>query len=167
MLNQYQRRAEPHSQSGRDGQGLCTSHEKEVLEGVVEDTRQGNAGDGVTPETLTDPDSLQGLPGHARPGLTSALSRLLAVVEELSRPQGQPELLALQAQLEEHRKPHRGGARAIPIEAVRVYNTSLRTFPRSSGTSSGSATSPSRTSPSPTTPCNRRRSISARQQQGG
>ena len=60
--------------------------------------------------------------------LTGALSRLLAVVENYPDLKSNQNFLALQAQLEgtENRI---AVARRDYIEAVRVYNTSLRTLP--------------------------------------
>ena len=69
---------------------------------------------------------LGGQAGQAE--LTGALSRLLAVVENYPDLKASQNFLALQAQLEgtENRI---AVARRDYIEAVRVYNTSLRTFP--------------------------------------
>ncbi|MDA4636697.1 LemA family protein, partial [Escherichia coli] len=60
--------------------------------------------------------------------LTGALSRLLAVVENYPDLKSNQNFLALQSQLEgtENRI---AVARRDYIEAVRVYNTSLRTMP--------------------------------------
>jgi LemA protein len=102
------------------------SHEREVLEGVVE-ARAKATQVTVTPETLTDPNAFKAFQDN-QAGLTSALSRLLAVVENYPDLKANQNFLALQAQLEgtENRI---AVARRDYIESVRAYNTSLRTFP--------------------------------------
>ena len=99
---------------------------RKSLEGVVE-ARAKATQVTVTPETLTDPNAFKAFQEN-QAGLTSALSRLLAVVENYPDLKANQNFLALQAQLEgtENRI---AVARRDYIEAVRVYNTSLRTFP--------------------------------------
>jgi hypothetical protein len=65
---------------------------------------------------------------ESQAGLTSALSRLLAVVENYPDLKANQNFLALQAQLEgtENRI---AVARRDYIQSVRSYNTTLRTFP--------------------------------------
>jgi LemA protein len=125
VLNQYQRRADLIPNLVETVKGYA-SHEKEVLEGVVE-ARAKATQVTVTPETLTDPNAFKAFQ-DSQAGLTSALSRLLAVVENYPDLKANQNFLALQAQLEgtENRI---AVARRDYIEAVRVYNTSLRTFP--------------------------------------
>ena len=81
----------------------------------------------VTPETLADPDAFRAFQAN-QSELTGALSRLLAVVENYPDLKANQNFLGLQAQLEgtENRI---AVARRDYIEAVREYNTTLRTFP--------------------------------------
>ena len=125
VLNQYQRRADLIPNLVETVKGYA-SHEKDVLEGVVE-ARAKATQVTVTPETLSDPNAFKAFQEN-QAGLTSALSRLLAVVENYPDLKASQNFLALQAQLEgtENRI---AVARRDYIEAVRVYNTSLRTFP--------------------------------------
>ena len=125
VLNQYQRRADLIPNLVETVKGYA-SHEREVLESVVE-ARAKATQVTVTPETLSDPDAFKAFQ-EGQAGLTSALSRLLAVVENYPDLKANQNFLALQAQLEgtENRI---AVARRDYIEAVRVYNTTLRTFP--------------------------------------
>jgi LemA protein len=125
VLNQYQRRADLIPNLVETVKGYA-SHEKEVLEGVVA-ARAKATQVTVTPETLTNPDAFKAFQ-ESQAGLTSALSRLLAVVENYPDLKANQNFLALQAQLEgtENRI---AVARRDYIEAVRVYNTILKTFP--------------------------------------
>ena len=76
---------------------------------------------------LTDPAKLKAFQ-DAQNQLTGALGRLLAVTENYPDLKSNANFLALQSQLEgtENRI---AVARRDYIEAVRAYNTSLRTFP--------------------------------------
>src|SRR5688572_27158331 len=125
VLNQYQRRADLIPNLVETVKGYA-SHEREVLESVVE-ARAKATQVTVTPETLSDPEAFKAFQDN-QAGLTSALSRLLAVVENYPDLKANQNFLALQAQLEgtENRI---AVSRRDYIEAVRVYNTSLRTFP--------------------------------------
>jgi LemA protein len=125
VLNQYQRRADLIPNLVETVKGYA-SHEKEVLEGVVE-ARAKATQVTVTPETLSNPDAFKKFQ-ESQAGLTSALSRLLAVVENYPDLKANQNFLALQAQLEgtENRI---AVARRDYIEQVRVYNTTLKTFP--------------------------------------
>jgi LemA protein len=102
------------------------AHERETLEAVVA-ARAAATQIQVNVENLTDPQVLEAFQ-NAQAELTGALSRLLAVVEAYPDLKASQNFLALQAQLEgtENRI---AVARRDYIEAVRVYNTSLRTFP--------------------------------------
>ena len=125
VLNQYQRRADLIPNLVETVKGYA-AHEREVLEAVVK-ARADATKVTVTPETLQDPEAFKAFQaGQAE--LTGALSRLLAVVENYPDLKASQNFLALQAQLEgtENRI---AVARRDYIEAVRVYNTSLRTFP--------------------------------------
>jgi len=125
VLNQYQRRADLIPNLVETVKGYA-SHEKEVLEGVVE-ARAKATQVTVTPETLSNPDAFKAFQ-ETQAGLTSALSRLLAVVENYPDLKANQNFLALQAQLEgtENRI---AVARRDYIQAVQAYNTEVRTFP--------------------------------------
>jgi len=125
VLNQYQRRADLIPNLVETVKGYA-SHEKEVLEGVVE--ARAKATQVTLPaDALSNPEAFKAFQ-EGQAGLTSALSRLLAVVENYPDLKANQNFLALQAQLEgtENRI---AVARRDYIEAVRVYNTTLRTFP--------------------------------------
>ena len=125
VLNQYQRHTDliPHRIETVKG---YAPHEKEVLESVVE-ARAKATQVTVSPETLSDPEAFKQFQDN-QAGLTSALSRLLAVVENYPDLKANQNFLALQAQLEgtENRI---AVARRDYIQAVRDYNLTLRTFP--------------------------------------
>lgn len=125
VLNQYQRRADLIPNLVETVKGYA-AHERETLEAVVE-ARAKATQVTVTPETLSDPEAFRQFQEN-QAGLTGALSRLLAVVENYPDLKANQNFLALQAQLEgtENRI---AVARRDYIEAVRQYNTTLRTFP--------------------------------------
>ncbi|MBN9071623.1 MAG: LemA family protein [Rhizobiales bacterium] len=125
VLNQYQRRADLIPNLVETVKGYA-AHEKDVLEGVVE-ARAKATQVTVTPETLSDPNAFKQFQEN-QAGLTGALSRLLAVVENYPDLKANQNFLALQAQLEgtENRI---AVARRDYIQAVKAYNLSLRTFP--------------------------------------
>jgi len=125
VLNQYQRRADLIPNLVETVKGYA-AHEQEVLEGVVE-ARARATQVTVPPDALSDPEAFRAFQ-ESQAALTGALSRLLAVVENYPDLKANQNFLALQAQLEgtENRI---AVARRDSIEAVRVYNTSLRTFP--------------------------------------
>jgi LemA protein len=125
VLNQYQRRAELIPNLVETVKGYA-AHEREVLEGVVE-ARARATQVALPPDALTDPEAFRAFQ-ESQAGLSGALSRLLAVVENYPDLKANQNFLALQAQLEgtENRI---AVARRDYIEAVRVYNTTLRTFP--------------------------------------
>jgi LemA protein len=81
----------------------------------------------VDASTITDPARFKEFQ-DAQSQLSSALSRLLVVVERYPELKSNQNFLALQSQLEgtENRI---AVARRDYIEAVRAYNTELRTFP--------------------------------------
>lgn len=125
VLNQYQRRADLIPNLVETVKGFA-AQEREVLEAVV-NARARATQVQVTPETLEDPEAFRAFQ-ESQSGLTGALSRLLAVVENYPDLKSNQNFLALQAQLEgtENRI---AVARRDYIEAVRAYNTTLRTFP--------------------------------------
>ncbi len=125
VLNQYQRRADLIPNLVETVKGYA-AHEKDVLEGVVE--ARARATQVTLPaDALTNPETFKAFQ-DSQAGLTGALSRLLAVVENYPDLKANQNFLALQAQLEgtENRI---AVARRDYIESVRVYNTALRTFP--------------------------------------
>jgi LemA protein len=125
VLNQYQRRADLIPNLVETVKGYA-AHEREVLESVVEARAKATQVQ-VSPEMLQNPAAFEAFQ-ESQSALTGALSRLLAVVENYPDLKANQNFLALQAQLEgtENRI---AVARRDYIEAVRVYNTSLRTFP--------------------------------------
>ncbi|WP_028033650.1 LemA family protein [Chelativorans sp. J32] len=125
VLNQYQRRSDLIPNLVETVKGYA-SHEREVLEGVVEARAKATQVQ-ISPEMLTNPEAFRAFQEN-QAQLTGALSRLLAVVENYPDLKANQNFLALQAQLEgtENRI---AVARRDYIEAVRQYNTSLRTFP--------------------------------------
>ncbi|MER9231405.1 LemA family protein [Mesorhizobium sp. M0622] len=125
VLNQYQRRADLIPNLVNTVKGYA-AHEKDTLDAVVE-ARAKATQVTVTPETLNNPEAFKKFQ-DSQAGLTSALSRLLAVVENYPDLKANQNFLALQAQLEgtENRI---AVARRDYIQAVREYNLTLRTFP--------------------------------------
>lgn len=125
VLNQYQRRADLIPNLVETVKGYA-AHEKEVLEGVVE-ARAKATQVTVSPDALSNPEAFKQFQ-DSQAGLTSALSRLLAVVENYPDLKANQNFLALQAQLEgtENRI---AVARRDYIQAVKDYNLTLRTFP--------------------------------------
>ena len=125
VLNQYQRRADLIPNLVETVKGYA-AHEREVLEAVVA-ARARATQTQISPELLQDEAAFRAFQEN-QAQLTGALSRLLAVVESYPDLKANQNFLALQAQLEgtENRI---AVARRDYIEAVRVYNTSLRTLP--------------------------------------
>ena len=125
VQNQYQRRADLIPNLVETVNGYA-AHERETLQAVV-DARTKATQVTISPETLKDPEAFKAFQ-ESQAGLTSALSRLLAVVENYPDLKANQNFLALQAQLEgtENRI---AVARRDYIQAVKDYNLSLRTFP--------------------------------------
>ena len=125
VQNQYQRRADLIPNLVATVQGYA-KQEREVLTGVVE-ARARATQIKVDASQLTDPEKVKAFEG-AQNQLTGALGRLLAVSENYPDLKSNANFLALQSQLEgtENRI---AVARRDYIEAVRAYNTALRTFP--------------------------------------
>jgi LemA protein len=125
VQNQYQRRADLIPNLVATVQGYA-AQEKSVLTAVVE-ARAKATQVKVDVSQLTDPDKLKAFQ-DAQNQLSGALGRLLAVTENYPDLKSNANFLALQSQLEgtENRI---AVARRDYIEAVRVYNTALRTFP--------------------------------------
>jgi LemA protein len=125
VQNQYQRRADLIPNLVATVQGYA-AQEKSVLTAVVE-ARAKATQVKVDVSELTDPDKLKAFQ-NAQSQLTGALGRLLAVSENYPDLKSNANFLALQSQLEgtENRI---AVARRDYIDAVRAYNTALRTFP--------------------------------------
>lgn len=125
VLNQYQRRADLIPNLVETVKGFA-AQEREVLAAVVE-ARAAATQVEVSAETLTDPDAFAAFQAR-QAELGGALARLLAVVENYPELKSSQNFLALQAQIEgtENRI---AVARRDYIEAVRRYNTALRTLP--------------------------------------
>ena len=102
------------------------SHEKDTLTAVV-DARAKATQVKITPETLADPQAMAAFQ-QAQGQMQSALSRLLAVVENYPALKADQNFRDLQNQLEgtENRI---NVARQRYNQAVEIYNGSIRTFP--------------------------------------
>jgi LemA protein len=125
VQNQYQRRADLIPNLVATVQGYA-AQEKNVLTAVVE-ARAKATQITVNASDLSDPEKLKAFQ-EAQAQLTGALGRLLAVTENYPELKSNANFLALQSQLEgtENRI---AVARRDYIDAVRAYNTALRTFP--------------------------------------
>ena len=125
VLNQYQRRAELVPNLVATVQGYA-KHEKEVLTEVTE-ARAKVASVQLTGDTATNEQQLKAF-SDAQAGLTSALSKLMVVVEKYPELKANTNFLELQKQLEgtENRITV---ARNRYIESVQTYNTTVRQFP--------------------------------------
>jgi LemA protein len=125
VQNNYQRRADLIPNLVATVQGYA-KQEKDVLTAVVE-ARAKATQVHVDVSDLTDPAKLKQFQ-DAQNQLSGALGRLLAVSENYPDLKSNQNFLALQSQLEgtENRI---AVARRDYIEAVRVYNTDLRTLP--------------------------------------
>ena len=125
VQNQYQRRSDLIPNLVATVQGYA-AQEKNVLTAVIE-ARAKATQVKIDVSQLTDPEKLKAFQ-DAQNQLTGALGRLLAVSENYPDLKSNANFLALQSQLEgtENRI---AVARRDYIEAVRTYNTALRTFP--------------------------------------
>jgi len=125
VQNQYKRRTDliPNLVSTVKG---YAKHEKSTFKEVTE--ARSNVGKlTLTPQMLSNPKLFAKFQ-KAQDGLTSALSKLMLVVERYPDLKANKNFLALQTQLEgtENRI---AVARGDYIQAVRLYNTELRTYP--------------------------------------
>jgi LemA protein len=125
VQNQYQRRADLIPNLVATVQGYA-KQEKDVLTSVIE-ARAKATQVRVDASQLTDPEKLKQFQ-DAQNQLTGALGRLLVVTENYPDLKSNANFLALQSQLEgtENRI---AVARRDYIDAVRSYNTEIRTFP--------------------------------------
>lgn len=125
VLNQYQRRADlvPNLVNTVKGEA---GFEQDTLTRVVE-ARARATGIQATPELVNDPEAFQKFQA-AQGQLTSALSRLMVVVENYPSLKSNQSFQELRAQLEgtENRITV---ARNRFIQAVQEYNIAVRSFP--------------------------------------
>jgi len=125
VQNQYQRRADLIPNLVATVQGYA-AQEKNVLTAVVE-ARAKATQIKLDASDLSDPDKVKAFQ-DAQNQLTGVLGRLLAVTENYPDLKSNANFMALQSQLEgtENRI---AVARRDYIDAVRAFNTALRTFP--------------------------------------
>jgi len=125
VLSQYQRRSDLIPNLVETVKGFA-QQERSVLEAVTA-ARASATAVKVDAATITDPETFKKFQ-DAQAQLSGALGRLLAVSERYPDLKSNQNFLALQSQLEgtENRI---AVARRDYIEAVRLYNTELRTFP--------------------------------------
>jgi len=125
VQNQYKRRADLVPNLVATVKGYA-SHEKEVLTQVVE-ARAKVGQMQITPDVLNNPQAFAQFEAN-QGALSSALSRLMVVVERYPDLKADKNFLALQSQLEgtENRI---AVARKDYIATVKVYNLELRTVP--------------------------------------
>ena len=125
MLNQYQRRADLIPNLVNTVKGFA-AQEQQVLTQVTE-ARSRVGSIQATPELLNDPAAFRRFQ-EAQAGMTSALSRLLLVVENYPQLKSDANFRDLQAQLEgtENRI---AVARNRYIKSVQEYNVLIRQFP--------------------------------------
>ena len=125
VQNQYQRRADLIPNLVETVKGYA-KQEREVLEAVTQARARATSLQ-VPADVITNPEAFKKFQ-EAQAQLSGALGRLLAVSENYPDLKSNQNFLALQSQLEgtENRI---AVARRDYIEAVRAYNTELRTFP--------------------------------------
>ena len=125
VQNQYQRRADLIPNLVETVKGYA-EHERETLEAVIE--ARAKATSMQLPADITqDPEAFQQFQQN-QAGLSSALARLMVVVEQYPNLKVDQQFLALQSQLEgtENRI---AVAREDYIATVQRFNTELRTIP--------------------------------------
>lgn len=125
VQNQYQRRFDLIPNLVETVKGFATQ-EREVLTQVVE-ARSKVGQMKISPEITQDPQAFRKFE-EAQNQLSGALSRLMVVVERYPELKSNENFLTLQSQLEgtENRI---AVARRDYIQAVRQYNTAVRSFP--------------------------------------
>lgn len=125
VSNQYQRRADLIPNLVETVKGYA-AHEKETFMAVTE-ARAKVGQMSISPEVLNNPAAFQQFQ-QAQGALSSALSRLMVVVEKYPDLKANQNFLALQSQLE-------GTENRIAVErkrfnqSVQLYNTTIRRFP--------------------------------------
>ncbi len=126
VINVYQRRADLIPNLVEVVKGYAT-HEKETLTAIA-DARSRVGSVQLTPEMINDPAAMQKF-SEAQGAMTSALSRLMVVVEKYPDLKASENFRDLSAQLE-------GAENRIAverkrfIEAVAAYNSYTRKFPQ-------------------------------------
>lgn len=125
VLNQYQRRADLVPNLVNVVKGYA-AHESDVLLGVTQ-ARAKVGSIQMTPELAKDEVALKQFQ-EAQAGMTSALSRLMAISENYPNLKANENFRDLQAQLEgtENRITV---ARNRYIQEIKTYNTTVRSFP--------------------------------------
>ncbi|WP_455481249.1 LemA family protein [Bartonella sp. B12(2025)] len=125
VLNQYQRRTDLIPNLIETVKAYAV-HEKAVFTNVIE-ARAKATQININADMLNNPKIMQQYLNN-QVNLSSALSRLMAVVENYPDLKANQNFLALQSQLEgtENRI---SVARRDYIESVRIYNTTLKTMP--------------------------------------
>ncbi|MSQ60690.1 MAG: LemA family protein [Betaproteobacteria bacterium] len=125
VLNQYQRRADLIPNLVNTVKGFA-SQEERVLLGVTQ-ARAKVGSIQATPELVNDPQAMRNFQA-AQAEMTSALSRLMVIVENYPQLKSDQNFRDLQAQLEgtENRITV---ARNRFIKSVQDYNTTIRQFP--------------------------------------
>ena len=125
VQNQYQRRTDLIPNLVETVKGYA-QQERTVLEAVTT-ARARATSIQVNADTITDPEAFKKFQ-DAQAQLSGALGRLIAISESYPDLKSNQNFLALQSQLEgtENRI---AVARRDYIEAVRIYNTELKTFP--------------------------------------
>ena len=125
VLNQYQRRADLIPNLVETVKGYAHQEEKVLTE--VTDARAKATQFQIPSDILTNPDAFAKFQA-AQGAVGSALSRLISITENYPDLKSNQNFLALQSQLEgtENRI---SVARRDYIEAVRLYNTELKTVP--------------------------------------
>ncbi len=125
VLNQYKRRADLIPNLVNTVKGFA-EHEKDVFVEVVE-ARSKATSMKLPDNILSNPEAFKQFQ-TSQDNISSALSKLMVVVERYPELKSDKNFLALQSQLEgtENRI---SVARRDYIEAVRKYNTELRTIP--------------------------------------
>ena len=123
--SQYKRRADLIPNLVETVKGFA-AQEREVLTAVVEARAKASATT-INADQLTNADAMKAF-AENQSALSGALSRLLVTVERYPELKSSENFLTLQSQLEgtENRI---AVARRDYIEAVRLYNTELRTIP--------------------------------------
>lgn len=125
VVNQYQRRSDLIPNLVNTVKGYA-SHEKDTLEAVIK-ARSAATSFQITPEVLNNPEAFKKFQ-EVQGGLSSALSRLMAVSEKYPDLKADTSFRDLQSQLEgtENRITV---ARQRYIVAVQEYNVLARSFP--------------------------------------
>ena len=125
VLNQYQRRADLIPNLVNTVKGFAAQEQQVLIQVTEARSRVGSIQ--ATPELLNDPVAFRNFQ-QAQAGMTSALSRLLAVAENYPQLKSDANFRDLQAQLEgtENRI---AVARNRYIKAVQEYNVLIRQFP--------------------------------------